>query len=179
VLSIDVSGTIVQQPHPCLDALCQPLASMSSTAPIDLEAGSMHELPGVAETSLRLRATFTRGQSTSVSLMLRRSPNGEEQTEILYDWEQERLTLDRTKSSLDPTVRRNRQETAYATAEKNCLHLHVFLDRSVLEVFVDKRAAFAARIYPTLPGSAGVAFAAAGNGARVESLSLARLQRPV
>jgi beta-fructofuranosidase len=176
VLSIDVSGAIIQQPHPCLEGLCKPLASISA---IDLEAGSMHTLPGVAETSLRIRATFSRGQSTSVSLLLRQSPNGEEQTEILYDWEQEQLTLDRTRSSLDPTVRRNRQDTAYATAEKNSLQLDVFLDRSVLEVFVDSRAAFAARIYPTLPGSSGVAFAAAGNGARVESLRLARLERPV
>jgi beta-fructofuranosidase len=175
VLSID-DGAIVQRPHPSLEALCKPLPPIPS---MDLAAGSVHDLPGVAETSLRIRATLQRGQSTSVSLLLRRSPNGEEQTEILYDWEQGRMVLDRTRSSLDPKVRRDRQETEYVSAEKDTLYLDVFLDRSVLEVFVDGRAAFAARIYPTLPASAGVAFAAAGNGARVENVRLARLQRPV
>jgi sucrose-6-phosphate hydrolase SacC (GH32 family) len=76
-------------------------------------------------------------------------------------------------------VRRNRQVTSYASAEKNSLHLDVFVDRSVLEVFVDGRAAFAARIYPTLPGSLGVGFLAASTGARVERLTVARLKSSV
>jgi beta-fructofuranosidase len=176
VLTIDTSGAIAQKPHPNLEALCKPLQSVSG---IDLEAGSVHVLPGISERSFRLRATFQRGQSTSVSLLLRRAPDGEEQTEILYDWERQRLTLDRTKSSLDPMVRRDRQDTEYASAEQNSLVLDVFVDRSVLEVFVDGRAAFSARIYPTLSDSAGVAFAASGARARVEALSLALLQRPV
>ena len=138
----------------------------------------MQELPGVAETSLRVRARLNRGASTAVSLLLRRSPDGREQTEIAYDWEQARLTLDRTKSSLDPRVRRDREETEYASAVKDSIGFDVFVDRSVLEVFVDGRAAFAARIYPTLAESAGVAFLAAGTGAVVDELSLARLERP-
>jgi len=176
VLSIDESGVVIQKPHPSLEALCTPLQSIPA---VELAPGSVHDLPGLTETSLRIRATITRGQSSSVSLLLRRSPKGEEQTEILYEWDQERLTLDRTRSSLDPMVRRNRQVTSYASAEKNSLHLDVFVDRSVLEVFVDGRAAFAARIYPTLPGSLGVGFLAASTGARVERLTVARLKSSV
>jgi sucrose-6-phosphate hydrolase SacC (GH32 family) len=139
----------------------------------------VHDLAGVAETSLRVRASFKRGQSASVSLLLRRSPNGQEQTEILYNWEQKRITLDRTKSSLDPTVMRDRQETEYASAEKEAIHFDVFLDRSVVEVFVDGHAAFAARIYPTLETSGRIAFASVGSGANVESVRLDRLERAV
>jgi sucrose-6-phosphate hydrolase SacC (GH32 family) len=173
VLSIEEGGAIVQRPHPNLEALCKPLAAVSA---IDLEAASMHVVPGVVETSLRIRATLIRGQSTSVSLLFRRSPDGEEQTEILYDWEQEQITLDRTRSSLDPTVRRNRQKTKYASAAKDSIRLDVWVDRSVVEVFVDGGASFAARIYPTLLTSTGVAFTAAGSGAHVESLTIARLE---
>jgi sucrose-6-phosphate hydrolase SacC (GH32 family) len=73
-------------------------------------------------------------------------------------------------------VKRNRQETEYASAEEESIHFDVFVDRSVLEVFVDGLAAFAARIYPTLATSDGVAFASAGSGAIVESVSVARLR---
>jgi beta-fructofuranosidase len=175
VLSIDKSGAVVQSPHPNLERLCKPLSSLAS---ISLEDAVVHDLPGIAETSLRVRASFRRGQSASISLLLRRSPNGEEETLIQYDWEQQRLILDRTNSSLDPTVRRDRQETDYASAETGLIHFDVFLDRSVLEVFVDGRASFAARIYPTLENSSGIAFAATGAGAKVEGLSLSRLERP-
>jgi len=175
VLSIDEGGVVIQ-PHPSLEALCRPLHSIPA---VELRAGSVHDLTGLRETSLRIRATIRRGQSSSVSLLLRRSLKGEEQTEILYEWDQERLTLDRTKSSLDPMVRRDLQLTSYSTAEKNSLHLDVFVDRSVLEVFVDGRAAFAARIYPTLPESSGVAFLAVNTGARVERLTIARLEPSV
>ncbi len=176
VLSIDENGTIIQQPHPSVEALCHPLPSNPE---IVLNASSLHELPGLAETSLRVRATFKRGQSASVSLLLRRSTNGREQTEIRYNWEQKRLILDRTKSSLDPLVRRDCQETEYASAEKDSIHFDVFVDRSVLEVFVDQRASFAARIYPTLNTSAGVAVASVGPGATVKHVSVDRLERPV
>jgi beta-fructofuranosidase len=173
VLSIDASGGILQRPHPGLDRPCEPLLSIPA---IKLDDGLVHDLAGVAETSLRVRVSFKRGQSTSVSLLLRRSPSGQEQTEILYDWQQHRIVLDRTKSSLDPSVKRNRQETEYASAEEESIHFDVFVDRSVLEVFVDGLAAFAARIYPTLATSDGVAFASAGSGAIVESVSVARLR---
>ena len=110
--------------------------------------------------------------------MVRRAPKGEEQTVILYEWEKSLLTLDRSQSSLDSMVKRNRQVTTYLAVEKDSIHLDVFVDRSVLEVFVDDRAAFAARIYPTLQSSVGVAFASEGIGAKVENLRISRMVRP-
>ena len=174
-LSIDADGAILQRPHTSVEALCHPLANAPG---VDLEAGLVHELPDLAETSLRLRTTFRRGSSKSVSVLLRRSPKGEEQTVLLYKWEDGLLTLDRSISSLDPKVKRDRQTTTYMPAEKDSLHLDLFVDRSVIEVFVDHRAAFATRIYPSLNTSNGVAFASEGTGARVQDLRIDRLERP-
>jgi sucrose-6-phosphate hydrolase SacC (GH32 family) len=174
-LSIDVSGSVVQRPHPCVEALCHAWASIPT---VELNGGSVHDMPKIAETSLRLKATFKRGASKSVSLIVRRAPKGEEQTVILYEWEKALLTLDRTQSSLNPLLKRDRQVTAYLPAEKDSVHLDVFVDRSVLEVFVDDRAAFAARIYPSLKSSAGVAFASEGDGAMVKDVRIARIERP-
>jgi len=174
-LSTDASGAVAQKPHRSVEALCHPLTSVAG---IELKDGSVYDLPGIAEKSLRIRATFKRGDSKEVSLLLRRSPDGQEQTEILYDWEHSRLTLDRTKSTLDPLPKRDRQETEYTSAEHDSIHLDVFVDRSVLEVFVDDRASFSARIYPTLNTSSGVGFSCTGAGAKAENVSIARIELP-
>jgi sucrose-6-phosphate hydrolase SacC (GH32 family) len=175
LLSIYADGSIVQRPHRSVEALCQVWASFPS---IDLESGLVHDLPNIAETSVRLRATFKRGASKSVSLMVRRAPKGEEQTVILYEWEKGLLTLDRSQSSLNRLVKRDRQTTAYLPTQNDLIRLDIFVDRSVMEVFVDDRAAFATRIYPSLNNSAGVAFASEGIGAIVEEVRIARMERP-
>jgi sucrose-6-phosphate hydrolase SacC (GH32 family) len=175
VLSIDDRGHITQKPHESVKRLCRPLNSM---ADISVEATKVYELPDIAEKSMYLSATFKKGASRSMSVLLRRSPDGREQTEILYDWERRRLTLNRSYSSLDDKTKRDRQEVEYVTAEPDGLRLEVFVDRSVVEVFLDDRAAFATRIYPTLDHSDRVAFTSAGTGATVENLSVARLEMP-
>jgi len=174
-LSTNAGGLLLQKPHEIVEKLCRPLTSIPT---IDLEEGTVHDLDGIAEKSFRLRATFRRGESKIVSVFLRRAPKAQEQTEILYDWESGRLVLDRTQSSLDPMVKRDRQDTAYLPQEKDSIRLDIFADRSVLEVFVDDRAAFAARIYPTLQNSSGVGFASTGKGAKVENVSVHRMELP-
>jgi beta-fructofuranosidase len=174
-LSTDADGHLLQKPREVIERWCEPLAVPRN---IDLREGSVHELDNIAEKSFRVRVTLKRGESQSVSLLVRRSPSRQEQTEILYEWASGVLTLERSKSSLDPMVRRDRKEAAYVTAEKDSIHLDVIVDRSVVEVFVDGRAAFAARIYPTLDDSNRVAFATTGTGAKAKNLSLARIGRP-
>jgi sucrose-6-phosphate hydrolase SacC (GH32 family) len=175
VLSLDDHGHLVQRPHESLKRLRRELDALAS---FDIEGPAVHAVAGIAETSLHLNATLKRGASGSVSLLLRRSADGREQTEILYDWERGRLTLNRTQSSLNAKVKRDRQEVGYSPLEKDVLRLEVFVDRSVLEVFVDDRAAFATRIYPTSIKSSGLGFASTGTGAKVEDLHVARLERP-
>jgi hypothetical protein len=48
----------------------------------------------------------------------------------------------------------------------------------VLEVFIDSRSAFAARIYPTLSNSEGVALECMGSGALAEDITMARMSGP-
>ena len=50
------------------------------------------------------------------------------------------------------------------------LYLRIFLDRSVIEVFVNGEVAMAARVYPSRPDSQGIRLFAAGGEARVKTL---------
>jgi beta-fructofuranosidase len=119
--------------------------------------------------------TFARGQSMSVSILLRRSPDGREQTVLRYEWTTGTLILDRSASSLNTAVSRAVQSTHYDPLKPDRLDLRVFLDNSVLEVFVDRRDAFASRIYPSLNDSMGVALSCEGGTAIVENIRVSEI----
>ena len=78
----------------------------------------------------------------------------------------DRLTIDLTETSLDPAPARGTVGTTAHLPPDGALRLHVFLDRSVIEVFCGGRACLTARVYPTRPDSTGVqAFADGGRAA--------------
>ena len=171
-LSIDSAGHLEQIPFEDIRRLFEPIPSISE---IELEATSMKALEGVSGTSLHILMTFQRRASSVGALRLRCSPDGREFTEIRYHWEFGKLTLDRTHSSLDASVVQDVQEAVYFPITPDELSLEVFLDHSVLEVFVDQRNAFATRIYPTLDSSTGVLLGAKGGPASVHSISVSRI----
>lgn len=171
-LSIDSAGRLGQRPWEGLSAF--------AAAPVTLKDVILREnmpdtLGGATGTSLHIRATVAREKSRSVEFILRRSKDDRERTVLRYDWEIGRLVLDRTQSSLDPGVTRDSQEATYFPSQDNILDIEVYLDVSVIEVFLDHRAAFAARIYPTLDHSEGVAMNCLGGDACVSSIMIARI----
>jgi beta-fructofuranosidase len=175
VLSTEASGRLCQKPFEGIDRWGEQIASIPS---ISLLEGSAHALDHVSGTCLHLHVTFKRGESHSVSLLVGRAPDGQEQTEIRYEWETGRLTLDRSRSSLDPQVKRDVQQETYFPPKEDSIQLDVFLDHSVLETFVDDRAAFASRVYPTLSAANGVALGCRGSGAKATDIAAARIIRP-
>jgi beta-fructofuranosidase len=125
-----------------------------------------------------------------VELLVLRSPGGEEQTRIAFyprrgyrSWERhdgwERwietsdslISVDTSRSSQLPDVECRAPETAPVwVAPDEPLELRVFVDRSVVEVFVNGRQAVAVRVYPGRDDSTGVAVRAQGQDARLVSL---------
>ena len=142
---------------------------------VQLAEGAPNLLSSSAGTCLEVSVTFVRGQSKSVSLLMRRSPDMREQTVLRYEWSSGTLTLDRSASSLNTPVRRAVQSTHYELLKPDRLELRVFLDNSVLEVFVDGRDAFASRIYPTLKDSRGLAVSCEGGTTVVDSIQVSEI----
>ena len=175
VLSTDGRGHLVQKPYAGIEQWREQQASIPSIA---LQEGQIHALENVSGTCLHLHVTFRRGDSHAVSLLVRRAPDGQEQTAIRYEWETGRLVLDRSRSSLDSQVKRDVLQETYFPPTEDAIQLDVFLDRSVLEVFIDDRSAFAARIYPTLSSSEGMALECMGSNARAEDITMARISGP-
>ena len=72
---------------------------------------------------------------------------------------EESLTVDGSRSSLDPDVDHLTFSGHLAPDQDGLVRFHVFLDRSVLEVFLADSACITQRLYPTREDSLGVSFA--------------------
>ena len=81
------------------------------------------------------------------------------------------ITIDSSYSSVMPDVKSRAPETAPVFIEKNePLKLRVFIDRSVVEVFVNGRQCAAMRVYPGRKDSVGVSLKSRGKNAVLKSL---------
>jgi len=143
---------------------------------LTVEPGATDLLDGIESDTLELKVTFDAADAGEYGVVLRSTPDGEERTVIrCKSWKRE-LEVDRSQSS--------RNDTASATAESmpvmlddGELTVHVFLDRSVLEVFVNDAQTLSTRIYPTREDSLGIGLYAADRDVTVSSLDIWELSR--
>ncbi len=167
VLSLGSDGHVCMQPAPELVAL---RAEHVHRIDIHVPAEQQVVLPNVNGDTLELLVELTPVCDGCYGLVVRRSPDGAEQTRISYDAAQHQMIVDRTHSSLDPTTDRNLHVAPLTLGSDEPLRLHIFLDRSVLEVFVNERISITSRIYPTRADSVGIALFAEREDARLLGL---------
>jgi beta-fructofuranosidase len=91
---------------------------------------------------------------------------------IIYEQKTKRLIVDRRISSLSPDVDSGNQEGFIELAAGESLHLHVFLDRSVIEIFANDRMCLTSRVYPTRPNSLGVDLFIQSGAVKLKSLDI-------
>lgn len=167
----DAQGRLHQSPYEGIDKWSETVASQAG-----ITLSAMKPIEQASGNRLRVRAVFNRGGSQSFTLRLRCSPDWREHTDLHYHWDIGRLILDRSQSSLDPMVRRDTLDATFFPDTPDRMELDVLLDESVLEVFVDRRSAFAARIYPTLDSSSSILVGAEGPDAILETLTISRIK---
>ena len=166
VLELDGSGRLIQAPAAGMETLRKNHRRVEG---LDLKTGelSIHDLRG---DSLEVRARFEVADVATFGVLVRCSPDGREQTAIEIDPVEQTLTVDRTKSSLDPEALLTKETGSIGTvAAGDELELSIFLDKSVIEVFANGAAA-TSRIYPMRADSLGVSLFATGAGVRLKEL---------
>ncbi len=159
-------------------------------AGLPLPANREIVLDGVAGNVLELDVEIDTQAAQMVELNVLRSPDKEEFTRIafyrqrgLVDWRRSDgwarhwesrgslITLDTSYSSELPDAVSRAPETAPVfLAPGEPLHLRVFIDRSIVEVFVNGRQCVAARVYPGRSDSLGVSLRAQGADAKLRVL---------
>jgi beta-fructofuranosidase len=164
LLSLRSDGTVVSRPIPELTAL---RGTGVHLADIDLSAGEERALP-VRGNCLELVAELDVSQATGGGLRLCCSGDGREKTTVVYDRLQRSLTLSAMPASRDwPQRSSTVTDLSLAAAER--LKLHIFIDRSIVEVFANDRCSLTSRVYPK-PDSQGIRLFANGGPVSLTSL---------
>ncbi len=171
VLTLGPGDTVETRPAPELAAL-----RGAAHAWRDLAVDGVIPLDGAQGDTLEILAEIDPGDAAEIGLLLRAAPDGAEQTRLVYDVRAGEIVLDTTQASRRPDVAGHVDRGALALAPGEPLRLHVFLDRSVIEVFANDRLAGAARIYPYRPDSLGVALLARGGTAHARTLDVWALE---
>jgi beta-fructofuranosidase len=146
-------------------------------------------LRGVKGNAMEIVAEIDPKGAPMVELNVLRSPDAEEFTRITFQarrgyrhreygrtHKQARqfssvISIDNSRSSILPDVQSRVPETAQFLLQKNePLKLRVFVDRSVVEVFVNGRQYVAVRVYPGRDDSVGVSLRSQGQDAVLKSL---------
>ena len=169
VMALSSDGRLRQEPLPELAVLRESHQRFDDVLVSSDAANVLHGLEG---DSLEIVAEFTECKAQRFGLKLRRSPEALEETTIFYDTFDQSLNIDRGRSSTNPAVECNVRGGRFELGPEESLTLHVFLDHSVVEVFVNGRATFTSRIYPTRPDSRGVDVFAEGGVVRLKSLDV-------
>jgi beta-fructofuranosidase len=171
VLALREDGVLTMRPAPELERL---RGRHVYAGNLDL-AEVASKLSGVRGDTLEIVAEVDLGQADEVSVVLRRSPDGAEQTCVRYRRADSRLTLDTTRASLSPAAHGGIHSGPLELTSGEPLRLHIFLDGSVVEAFANDRVCVSGRIYPTRADSLGVDLAAEG-AARLRALDIWELR---
>lgn len=130
------------------DELTQLRDTHHSFSDLSVEPGSPDLLEGIESDTLEMKVTFDAADAGEYGIVLRSTPDGEEQTVLrCKSWKRE-LEVDRSLSSLSDAASGTSQSMPVGL-ENGTLTLHLFLDRSVIEVFANDAQALSTRIYPT------------------------------
>ncbi len=143
-------------------------------------------LENIQGNAMELIAEIDPKGAPMVELNVLRSPDGQERTRILFFKERgyrhrypgkrskgndTLISIDSSYSSTLPDVKSRPPETAPVLLGKDePLKLRVFVDKSVVEVFVNGKQCVAMRVYPGRKDSIGVSLRSQGKDAKLKSL---------
>jgi len=130
----------------------------------------------ISGNSMEIAAEINPQKSPMVEMDVFRSMNGEEKTRIMFFKRRgyrglSVISIDSSRSSILPDVAFRPPESAQVFIDQEePLKLRVFIDRSVVEVFVNGRQCVAMRVYPGREDSVGVSLSSQGQDAILTSL---------
>jgi sucrose-6-phosphate hydrolase SacC (GH32 family) len=168
VLSLRPDGWIGFEPAPELASLRGAHRGWEAVA----LASSECILPEVQGDALELVAVIAPGDSTVCGVDVLRSPDGAGYTRIAYDCARRRLEIDRRRSSSNTEDQHDVQGGDLELIDGEPLRLHIFVDRSVVEVFANGRVCATSRVYPSRADSLEVALFAEGGMAEARRIDI-------
>lgn len=147
IFSLDRGGKLLIDPIEELRALRR---NHRSWGRVSLGTDEERILPDVKGECLELAVVIDAGKAKQVGLKVRCSPRGEEYTTIAYDSDNKLIVTASNESGEQSQV------VPFELPDDEPLELRLFLDRSVLELFANRRQCVTHRTYPTRHDSLGI-----------------------
>jgi beta-fructofuranosidase len=172
VLSLDENHELIMEPVEELQSLrTKPVVLKNFT--IEDEEQKIDNLKGDA---LELEISMKPNDTKECGLRVLCSPDGREQTSISYIPDKKMIRVDLSKTSLDSTLMTYRrqpdiQEATINLSPEERLNFHVFIDKSVLEIFVNGRLCLTHKVYPSLEESKEIKLYSVGGKVEVQILN--------
>lgn len=166
VWSLDANDDILITPHPNLNALRGTTTSFTGIAVTD---GGSNYLNDYNNRHFEMEATINTGTADQVGFILGKTPGNEEYYRVYYDMSAQEWVVDASNSSLSTQVRNDIRTGSYAITPGSTIDVRVFVDGSVLEVFVDNKSHFTGRFFPTFANATGVDVFANGGNATIDA----------
>jgi len=144
ILSLSPEGELLLEPAPELEKLKQQQL-FTFNGSLTKEPLLLSGDKPIRNASFKLKSKMEK--SGTVEFCLATSPDARERTLFTIDFRQKLLRVDTTKSSLDPLAKGALKECPLPSGVD--LELDVYLDGSILEMFINQRVTLTTRLYPT------------------------------
>ena len=173
-MSLRDDNSLIIRPVPELETLRGERVSAPDT---ELSAGEERVIDGISGNALEISLKIIPGSSHEMGLSVLRSNEGEESTRISFfpkghpRFGSALVQIDGTSSSLRTDLTPRPPEIApIDIAVDEPVELRVFIDRSIVEVFVNERQCLTLRAYPDRDDSVGVSLFSRGGTATFRDL---------
>lgn len=152
-LTLDENNQLVQKPYSNLSAL----RTETHYSAVGLSLDGIQELTPVSGRCLEVRADFTIGTADKIGLRLFK--NGNQSVEVYYEPKSNKIVVDarsieRLKN--DEGSFNGFYESTLPVKAGSSFDLHVYVDHSIMDIFVNEKWAFSVRLFPTDGSATGV-----------------------
>ena len=169
VLSLQPDGAVGVKPALELEML---RGNHRGEKDIVLSDEKEYTISDVAGKALEIEVNFQPESLADFGLKVLCSPDGEEQTRILFKQESSQIFVERERSSLDQRADVNPATMPISLLAGEPLQCRVFVDHSIVEIFVNDRLCLACRVYPTREDSQVVRLLTCGGQTTVSEINI-------
>lgn len=166
-----VNNKIYQKPHPNLTALRKGSQKFTN---VNFSTGVSDVLNGAKGSQYEIEATINPGDASKVGFILNKGVSNAEETIIYYDYTTQNFVVNRSNSSKLTGVPLGNLATSYIMAKQD-IKWRIFVDASVIEVFINDQLAFATRVFPS-KGSDAIELYAQGGTAVAKDLTIYNIE---
>ena len=164
IMSLSQKNSLIMVPLPELKILRGKYIRFEN---ICINYSASISLEDVQGDSLEIEAEFDLGKAKEFGFKVRCSPSLLEQTIIAFNQIESTLKIDNSRSSLSAEADQGIQGGTLKLNKGERLRLHIFLDKSLIEVFANDHTCLTSRIYPTREDSVQVELFARGGNKKV------------